>query len=154
MLWVEENIPRQYKNTNNLNRAFDNLSKADINYARIRGSNWVLLKYVFDYLTVGVAYSKKDREISGGYTPFQFPRVMRMYTTKNKTLQKSVVEKMKEKIHCSKRIILRDYLPFLLIIAKTNKCTTDLIKHFGFTLEEMKYLGAKITEKQYKKIME
>lgn len=154
MLWVEENIPRQYKNTNNLNRAFDNLSKADINYARIRGSNWVLLKYVFDYLTVGVAYSKKDREISGGYTPFQFPRVMRMYTTKNKTLQKSVVEKMKEKIHCSKRIILRDYLPFLLIIAKTNKCTTDLIKHFGFTLEEMKYLGAKITEKQYKKITE
>ena len=154
MLWVEENSPRQYKNPNNLARAFDNLSKADINYSRIRGSNWVLLKYVFDYLTVGVAYSKKEREISAGYTPFQFPRVMRMYTTKDKILQKSVVEKMTERIHCSKRIILRDYLPFLLIIAKTNKCTTDLIKHFGFTLEEMKYLGAKITEKQYKKIME
>jgi replication factor C large subunit len=153
MLWVEENSPRQYKNPNNLARAFDNLSKSDINYSRIRGSNWVLLKYVFDYLTVGVAYSKKEREISAGYTPFQFPRVMRMYTTKDKILQKSVVEKMTERIHCSKRIILRDYLPFMLIIAKTNKCTTDLITHFDFTLEEMKYLGAKITEKQYEKIV-
>jgi len=153
ILWVEENIPRQYKNPNNLARAFDNLSKADINNARIRGSYWILLKYVMDYLTVGVAYSKKDRETSGGYTPFQFPRVMRMYTTKDKILQKAVVEKMKERIHCSKRIILRDYLPFMFIIAKTNKCTTDLITHFNFTIDEMKYLGAKITEKQYEKIV-
>lgn len=152
-LWIEENVPRQYKNHKNLANAFENLSKADINNARIRGSYWVLLKYVMDYLTVGVAYSKKEKEVSAGYTSFQFPRILRMYVSKDKLLQKAVVEKMTERIHCSKRIILRDYLPFMIIIAKTNKCNKELITHFDFSLEEMKHLGAKITEKQYEKIM-
>jgi len=153
-VWIEENAPRQYKNKDNLARAFENLSNADINNARIRGSNWILLKYVFDYLTVGVAYSKKEREMTGTYTPFQFPRVLRMFTTKEKNLQKAVVEKIKHKTHCSKRIVLRDYLPFFFIIAKTNKCTKELITYFDLTLEEIKYLGAKITEKQFEKLME
>ncbi|MFA5746128.1 MAG: replication factor C large subunit [archaeon] len=153
LLWIEENIPRQYKNSNNLARAFDNLSKADINNARIRGNNWVLLKYVIDYLTVGVAYSRKDREPPSSYTPFQFPRVMRMYTSKDKNLQKAIVEKLKVKMHCSKRIILRDYLPFIFIIAKTNKCTKDLITYYDLTVDELKYLGAKITEKQFEKLI-
>ncbi len=153
LLWVEENLPRQYKNPRNLAKGFDNLSKADITQARIRGSSWILLKYVFDYLTVGIAYSKKEREISSGYTPFQFPRVMRMYTSKDKILQKAIVDKMKQRLHCSKKIVLRDYLPFMFIIAKTNKCTSDLITHFDFTIEEIKHLGAKITEKQYEKII-
>lgn len=152
--WIEENTPRQYKNPNNLSRAFENLSKADISNARIRGNNWVMLKYVFDYLTVGVAYSKKEREQSGTYTPFQFPRVLRMFTTKEKNLQKAVVEKIKQKTHCSKRIVLRHYLPYFIIIAKTNKCTKELITYFDLTHDEIKYLGAKITEKQFEKLME
>lgn len=154
LAWVEENIPRQNKNIKNISSAFESLSKADINYARIRGSNWILLKYVFDYLTVGVSYSKVEREQLSTYTPFQFPRVLRMYTTKDKNLQKSVVEKIRLKSHCSKKIILRDYLPFFFIIAKTNKHTKEIITYFDLTLEEIKYLGAKITEKQYLKLME
>ncbi len=154
MAWVEENVPRQYKNKENLKNAFECLSMADVYKSRIRGSNWVLLKYVLDYLTVGVAYSRKEREVSSGYVPFQFPRVLKMYGTKEKTLQKNVVEKIRQKIHCSKRIILRDYLPFFSIIAKTNKSTADLVRYFEFTFEEIKYLGANLTEKQFAKFVE
>lgn len=152
-LWIDENLPKQYKNINNLANAFDSLSKADINKARIRASHWILFKYVLDYITIGIGYSKTEREINTGFNPYQFPRLLKTLTTKNKILQKSVVEKMAQKTHCSKRIVYRDYLPFISIIAQTNKNNLGLINYFGLSLDEMKYLGAKINQKQYDQII-
>lgn len=153
-LWIDENLPKQYKNPINLANAFDSLSKADINKARIRASHWILFKYVLDYITVGIGYSKTEKEIRTGFNPYQFPRLLKKLTTKSKLLQKSVVEKIAQRSHCSKSIVYRDYLPFISIIAKTNKNNAGLILYFGFTIEEMKYLGAKITQKQYDLIIE
>lgn len=153
-LWIDENLPKQYKNPINLANAFDSLSKADINKARIRASHWILFKYVLDYITVGIGYSRTEKEIRTGFNPYQFPRLLKKLTTKNKLLQKSVVEKIAKRSHCSKSIVYRDYLPFISIIAETNKNNAGLILYFGFTIEEMKYLGAKITQKQYDLITE
>ena len=153
-LWIDENLPKQYKNPINLANAFDSLSKADINKARIRASHWILFKYVLDYITVGIGYSKTEKEIRTGFNPYQFPRLLKKLTTKSKLLQKSVVEKIGQRSHCSKSIVYRDYLPFISIIAKSNKNNAGLILYFGFTIEEMKYLGAKITQKQYDLIIE
>ncbi len=151
-LWVEENLPRQYKNINNLCEGFENLSKADLYYGRISGNNWTLLKYVIDYLTIGVGFSKKEKEYSG-YQPFQFPIILRKLTTKDRVLQKSILIKLKKYIKCSKRKLLSEYIPIINIVLKQEKYIPFFILKYGLDVDELKYLGAKITPKQHEKIL-
>ncbi len=153
--WLEENIPRKYKEPKNLYQGMEALSKADVFKGRIRGTNWILLKYVFDYLTVGVAYAKTERE-SGGFAPFVFPTLLKKLSgnKKERVLFDNIVLKMQEKIHASKHILKRDYLPFLLIIAGTNKHTKEIVNYFGLEHEEIKLLGAKISLKEYQTMIE
>ncbi len=153
--WLEENIPRKYQNPVNLERGMDALSKADLYAERIGATKWILLKYVFDYLTIGVAYAKEEQE-RGGFSPFVFPGILKKLsgTKKERLIRKNTVQKIRDKAYCSKHIVERDHYPILSIIASTNKYTEDIIKHFGLELEEIKLLGAKITPKQYEKIVE
>ncbi len=151
-LWIEENLPRQYKNLNNLCEGLENLSKADLYKGRIRGNKWNLLKYVIDYLTIGVGFSKKEKEYSG-YQPYQFPIVLRKLTTKERVLQKKVLIKLKRYIKCSKQKILKDYIPIISLVLKQEKYVKLFILKYGLDVNELKYLGAKITPKQYEKIM-
>lgn len=152
--WLEENIPRRYKNPVNLHQGMEALSRADIFKGRIKSTNWILLKYIFHYLTVGVAYAKTEKEV-GGFSPFVFPSLLKKLSSnkKERVLLDNIVLKMQEKIHASKHIIKRDYIPFLLIIAQTNKYTKDIINYFKLEHEEIKLLGAKISLKDYEKIV-
>ncbi|MFH0905937.1 MAG: replication factor C large subunit [archaeon] len=151
LLWVDENIPRQYKSSKNILNAFNYLGKADLYSGRIKAHNWILLKYVIDYLTVGVAYCKTESEIRT-FTPFVYPSLISgMGSSKGeRAIRKSIVEKLQTKIHASKHIIYRDYLPIISIIASTNKYNDEYIKNFEFTSEELKLLGAKVTSKTIK----
>ncbi len=150
--WLEENIPRKFKNPKNLASGFEALSKADIYQGRIRGSRWILLKYVLDYLTIGVAYSKTEKEDYSSFSPFVFPTLLKTLSgnKKERILTDSIVEKIRDKVHASKHIVKRDYLPFLLIIARTNKFNQDMQNYFGFEDEELKHLGCKIKIKKEK----
>jgi replication factor C large subunit len=153
--WLEENVPRKYKDIKNLNQAMEALSKADLFQGRIRRNNWILLKYVLDYLTIGVAYAKTERE-TGGFSPFVFPTILKKLSEnkKDRIILKNIIIKMQEKIHASKHIIRRDYMPFILIIAKTNKFNREIIKSFNLEHEEMKVLGSKMSKKEYDSIVE
>lgn len=153
--WLEENVPRKYKEPKNLHQGMEALSRADVFKGRIRGTNWILLKYIFDYLTVGIAYAKTERE-SGGFAPFVFPSLLKKLSgnKKERVLLDNIVLKMQEKIHASKHILKRDYLPFLLIITGTNKYTKDIVRYFGLEHEEIKFLGAKVSSKEYQSMIE
>ena len=152
--WLEENVPRKFQNPKNLVNGMECLSKADIFKGRIKATNWILLKYVFDYLTIGVAYSKEERE-TGGFSPFVYPTVIKKLTSnkKERVIKKNIIEKIREKAYCSKHIIRRDHYPILEIISKNNKHTHKIIKYFNLELEEIKLLGAKINQKEYLKIV-
>jgi replication factor C large subunit len=151
-LWVEENLPRQYKNIDNLVEGFENLSKADLYYGRIRGNRWGLLKYVIDYLTIGVGYSKKEKEFSG-YQPYQFPIALRKLTTKERQLLKTILLKLKRYIKCSKKKLAQEYIPIIRILLQKQEYLHVFIHKYGLNVEELKYLGAKITPKKYDKIL-
>ena len=64
-----------------------------------------------------------------------------------------VVDKVRERYYCSKHIIQKHHLPFLEIIARSNKYTADLIYYFRFNYDEIKFLGANISEKEYNALM-
>ena len=61
-LWIDENLPREYKDPKSLARAYDALSKADVFRGRIRRwQHWRFLVYIRAYLTAGVAVSKDEK---------------------------------------------------------------------------------------------
>lgn len=152
--WLEENVPRKYQNPTNLKNAMESLAKADLYQGRIGATNWILLKYVMDYLTIGVAYAKKEKEV-GGFSPFVFPSILKKLSgnKKDRLIKNNIVKKIREKAYCSKHIVEKNHFPILSIIATSNKYNKELIKYFDLEHEEIKLLGAKITKKQYDEIV-
>src|SRR3989338_3119707 len=59
--WIEENVYREYKKPEELNAAYDKISRADVFMGRIkRRQDWGLQKYSIDLMTSGVSLSKKE----------------------------------------------------------------------------------------------
>jgi replication factor C large subunit len=62
MLWIDENLPKEYERAEDIARAYRNLSHADIFSARIRRwQHWRFLVYVSALMTAGVAVSKDKK---------------------------------------------------------------------------------------------
>ncbi|MHA2600610.1 MAG: replication factor C large subunit [Candidatus Thorarchaeota archaeon SMTZ1-83] len=65
LLWLEENVQLHLLTPKELDLGFEFLSLADLSLGRImRGQNWKLLAYVYDFLSAGIATSRTD-------TPFR-----------------------------------------------------------------------------------
>lgn len=59
MLWIDENIPRQYTRPEDIHRAFEAMSRADVMIGRIhRRQHWGLMRYSGELSTAGVASAK------------------------------------------------------------------------------------------------
>ncbi|PSH00690.1 MAG: AAA family ATPase, partial [Nanohaloarchaea archaeon SW_7_46_7] len=107
--WIRENIPREYKRPEDLSRAYDWISKADLFNGRIRRRmNWKLLKYVYDFSTIGVALAKEEKY--KGWTKYQYPSKIRQMGQSRASRQKldSISSKMGEKLHMSKKDVKND----------------------------------------------
>ena len=106
--WIEENVVREYKN-NDLIRAIDYLSFADIIRNRItKRQDWSMLRYYIDFISIGVALSKK--ETYKRYTPYGFPKYIRMRVGVEEP--KEIISELGEKMHCSKKVV-REELPYI-----------------------------------------
>ncbi len=61
LLWLEENIHHHLVSPKELEMGFEALSQADLYLGRImRGQNWKLLSYVYDFLSAGIASSRTE----------------------------------------------------------------------------------------------
>ncbi|MGC9310242.1 MAG: replication factor C large subunit [Candidatus Aenigmatarchaeota archaeon] len=109
--WVEENVCREYSGAD-LARAIDWLSLADIYRRRIsRRQDWILLRYFIDFMTLGIALSKK--EIYRKYVPYGFPAyVQKMGKKKANAEEEEKIAQIGGKMHCSKNIVWEE-LPYL-----------------------------------------
>ena len=129
VLWVEENVAREYENADEVAAAFDSISKATRFQSRIRRSqNWSLLKYVRALAFAGVAAAR--RESKPHFVSYAFPSVLKSMgeSKKNRALLKSGIQKIEASLHCSKKQALETALVF----AKARGFTS----FFGFTAEE------------------
>ena len=118
--WVRENIPREYKRSADVERAYNQLSKADLYNGRIRKRmNWKLLKYVYSFSTVGVALSKEEKY--SGWTRYQYPsKLIKMGKSRaSRAKLDSIGGKVGHKLHVSGRESNR-MLPFLSIMLEEN----------------------------------
>lgn len=109
MLWLEENIPREYKNEA-LIKAYYSLSKADIFRGRIyKNQSWRFLVYQNIFQSAGIAYAKKLP--SGGFTKYERPkRVLKIWMYNQKmNNKKTIAKKYAKYVHCSSKRAMRDF---------------------------------------------
>jgi len=141
-LWIDENLPKEYKKPEDLAAAYDNLSLADVFRGRIRRrEHWRFLVYINDLLTAGIALSKKERY--PGFNKYsRTTRILNMWQFNQKNAKrKSVAEKIANKTHTSSKDVINNSLHYIRQIFKNNnEQSAKLARYFELDDEEVKYL--------------
>jgi replication factor C large subunit len=137
LMWIDENIPREYKNPEDLARAFDALAEADKYFGRIR--RWQYYRfyvYIYNLLTAGIAMAK-DKKYAGTIEYKPTGRILKMWIYNQKNAKKKkVAEILAPQLHTSKRRVRQDVLPYLKIIyQKDKKKGKQLIESYGIDEE-------------------
>ena len=150
LLWLVENVPREYKEPRDLHRAFEALSRADVFQGRIRNRQyWGFLRYVNDLSSAGIALSKE--KTYSGFTPYGFPSFLRRMSQSkpDREMRKQVALKFARACHCSARSVVRDYFPMINELA-ANDGVEELA---GWALrlelseEELEFLGERFPKR-------
>lgn len=102
LLWLEENIPDEYENIDEIAAAYDYLSKADLLSARRQS------RYSADVGILGVAMSKKNAYKK--FTRYSFPRFLKKQTSD------SILDGLSKNLHVSRKKS-REYLHLISLIA-------------------------------------
>jgi len=141
-LWIDQNLPEEYQKPEDLARAYDYLSKADVFKGRIRRwQHWRFLVYVNAMISAGVAVAKDEKY--KGFTSYKpTTRILKLWRANMKyQKRKSIASKIAEKTHTSSKRALQDTLPYLSLIFKKNKeLSGKLAKEFGLDNDEVEWL--------------
>lgn len=145
LLWVDENLPKEYTKPADLARAYEKLARADIFRGRImRKQHWHFLAMVSILASAGIALSK-DQKYSTfvRYSPTQ--RILKIWRANQRFLQrKSIAEKIAQKTHCSTKVALQHTLPYLQPLFKKDKKAAQPIADFlDLNSEEAAWLAGK-----------
>ena len=119
ILWLDENLPYEYKRLDDIYLGYEKLSKGDIFNGRIRKRQyWRLLVYRSLLSSMGVSLSKKD--VYREFFIYRRPgRILKMWMAKQKNNKKNLAaEKLGTSNHCSIRKARSELLPYVEILAK------------------------------------
>ena len=141
-LWIDENLPYEYKNTADLARAYHYVSMADIFNRRIRRwQHWRFLVYINNFLSGGVSVSKDEKyKDFVQYKPTM--RILKLWMANQKyAKRKAIAEKIHEKLHTSVKECVKTTVPYLRVIFKNNKEKGNEIAHeLQLDQEEVEWL--------------
>jgi replication factor C large subunit len=109
LLWLEENIPKEYKNEA-LAKAYYSLAKADVFRGRIyKNQSWRFLIYQSIFQTAGISYAKNKPSL--GFTAYERPkRILKIWLQNQKiNKKKTIAKKYARLVHCSTKRALSDF---------------------------------------------
>ncbi|MFH1399179.1 MAG: replication factor C large subunit [Candidatus Woesearchaeota archaeon] len=140
MRWLDENLPAEYTRPDDLYRAYDQLSKADVFNGRIRNrQHWRFLVYISAFLSAGVALAKAQKY--PGFTNYKpSKRILKYWLAKRSNMQRdSIAEKIGLKTHCSKRQAIYNMAYFREMFS--NKAMAkDITQELDLSKEETDWL--------------
>lgn len=116
--WIRENLPAEYKGTEELAAAYDAVSRADVFRGRIYHQQyWRFLAYTSDIMSIGVATSKKAGART--FVRYQSPsRIKQLARTKQtRASEKELAAALGKALHCSRKEA-RAYFPLLGFMEK------------------------------------
>lgn len=141
LLWIDENLPYEYDKPEDLAKAYDKLSKADVFNRRIkRWQHWRFLVYINAFITAGIAVSKDEK-----YHKFvQYKptgRLLKLWWAKQKSLKKkAIAAKIASKTHSSVKEVLKDIEYFKIIFKKNKEMSQAIAKCVDLDNEEVEWL--------------
>jgi len=137
-MWIDENLPKEYEGQD-LAKAYDYLSKADVFYGRIRRwQYWRYLVYFNTLITAGVAVSKTEKR-PGFISYKRSSRILKMWQAKMRnSKKKAIAEKIALKCHVSNKKAYKDILPYIRIMIKKYPAIST---EFNFSDEEKDWLS-------------
>ncbi len=141
--WLDENMPKEYTRPEDLARAYDAISTADLFRGRIRRwQHWRFLSYIYDLLTAGVAVAKDEKQKAFvKYMPTM--RLLRIWQVNMKIQKKkSIASKIAEKTHTSIKRAMKDSYPYLKqLIAADGEAARRMVAELDLSKEEIDYLN-------------
>ena len=126
MEYIAENIPREYKKTDEIKKAYEYISKADLYFGRTLSSrNYGYWKYASDFMGIGVSSSK--HETYKKYSKIQTPTIFTLMGKNRgkRNLRDGIAEKMSQKMHVSHAVAISMF-PYLEIMFKNDELAWEI----------------------------
>ena len=141
ILWINENLPKEYIDSNDLVKGYDALSKADIFLGRTaRRQNYALWSYACDIMNGGIATAKTHNYPNDSYS---FPTWLRekKNVKVNSDVRDLIIEKISNVSHNSSKkskVFLLTY--FTNMFRNDTYFAIKMKNKFDFSESEIKYL--------------
>lgn len=145
LLWIDENLPKEYTKPEELAKAYEMLSKADVFNRRIkRWQHYRFLVYINALITAGIASAKGEKyKHLVEYKPTG--RILKLWWANQKAAKKkAIAEKIAIKTHSSKKEILKSTMPYLPLMFKNTKMGNNLINYLDLNEEEIGWLKSQV----------
>lgn len=139
--WIEENIPSEFKETNEHALAWNRLSRADMFNGRIlRRQHYGFLRYSFELATSGVALAHEQKPHD--FIMYKFPGLLSKLSASSsvRALRKAIAQKIQKKVHASQREIISSDFPFLFACFEHVPYAVGLSAVFGLDEKEIAFL--------------
>jgi len=141
LLWISENIPREYLDIEDLVRGYDAVSKADVFFGRVnKGRAYNLWSYACDLMSGGVSMVKTHTYSNTRYT---FPLWMKEMKANQyaRFIRDGVIKKISTLNHVSGKKTKDMILPhFQILFRNSPRFACKMIKLLNFSENEVKYL--------------
>ena len=154
MEYIAENVAREYENKNELKKAYENLSKADLYFGRTqRTRHYGYWKYASDFMGIGVSSSKK--ETYKKFSPIRSPTIFTLMGRNRgkRNLRDGIAEKMSEKLHISHSVAISMF-PYLEIMFQNDELAWEISDYLNFDKDEIKRFRKRVIPKKVIKKME
>ena len=145
LLWIDENLPKEYTKPKDLASAYDKLSKADVFNRRIRRwQHWRFLIYINALITGGIASSKDERyKQMVEYKPTG--RILKLWWAKQKAAKKkAIAQKIAAKAHSSSKEIIKSTMPYLPLLFSNREMAKSLTRELDLDEEEIEWLKKQV----------
>ena len=148
---VAENIPKEYEKVDELQKAYEMISLADIYLGRAFNTRmYTYWKYSYELMSLGVALSKE--ETYRKFSRFTNSSIFSMLSKSRakRDLRDRVAGKMGEKLHASKKVV-KEQFPYMEIMFQNDATAHELATYYGLTDDEVKlFRSRKINVKKSK----
>jgi len=142
ILWIDENLPHEYKDPGDLVRGYEKLSRADVFLGRVyRRQYYGMWPYATEMMTAGVALSRMSNKIS--YDRFRFPSYLaKMSRSRSvRELKSSLCYKVACHLHTSTKRVSMDVLGPLKVMALNDpRIRSMLVREVFLEPEELGFL--------------
>jgi len=141
ILWLDENLPKEYLKPEDLDRAYDKLSKANVYSRRIRRwQHWRFLVYIHALSTAGIAVSKDEKYKDFiKYAPTR--RLLKIWMANQKfAKRKAIAQKLAVQTHTSEKQAIK-HIPYLQQMFKDKQMSENITEFLDLNDDEVSWLS-------------